>query len=180
MKIGTKLFIGGIVAMGLLVGLVLLVAEEQHACPNHSKSHIISPITVAHANTTLHDYDVQCAPDDDPPVSEKKLDEPGEFYAITFTQTFKVVNRTQSYMKFEMRCDIIQGPSREAEEEGHGITELVVDPDSIAVFPKVQIKWPRAFKTDDLKKFHYICGCSTKVVRRPLKVFLMPFVPDNR
>jgi hypothetical protein len=177
MKVGTKIALS--CAALIIGGLALILMHEwlSHEIKGEKKP-LPSPITVAHANKAFHNYDVRCVPFGDPPVSEKELDEPGSFYTVTFTQDFKVVNRTESYMKFTMTCDVLAGPSREAEKRG--IAEQVVAPNSVVAYAKVKIHWPRAFKTDNFKKFHYACGCTAEVVERPLKTFMMPFVPDNR
>ena len=175
MKRGTKLLVGILAMLGLML-LLFLVISERHTCPTR-KHPLPSPVSVAHANGSLKHYDVQCTPFGDPPVSPKEL-AGSSFYTVTFTQDFKIINRTKNYMKFTTACEILRGPSRESEKRG--VTEQIVEPNSIVTWAKVQIKWPRAFKTNQLKKFHYACDCTAKVVERPLKVLKMPFVPDER
>lgn len=175
MKVGTKIALSCAAIIGGALGLILA-----HECTSHrlvGKQPLPSPVTVAHANNSLHNYDVQCTPFGDPPVSHKEL-AGSSFYEVTFTQDFKIINRTESYMKFTMTCEVFRGPSREAEKRG--VSEQIVAPNSLVAWAKVKIYWPRAFKTDNLKKFHYACGCTAEVVERPLKTFMMPFVPDNR
>ena len=176
MKPGTKVSLGCAGALFGILALFMLHGWMSHEMTE--KPTIPSPLNDAQASPVPKLLlGPHCQPQGDPPVSPQKLDEPGLFYTVTFTQGFMIANDTYDWRKFTMTCRILSGPSRDSMKSGK--TERIVKPKGFTATPEVKITWPRAFKSSGLKEFHYLCDCTSKVVERPTNTFMMPFVPSE-
>ena len=124
-----------------------------------------------------------------PPTAECKIDQPATYnykknaddwdYTFTITQPYRYQNPTDHYIEFRVFCETLHGPSRQAENKVSG-TRFIVSPRSPWRYASAEFVWTNAWKLQKPQVYLYDCTCKTKIVERPIRKILVPFVPTGQ
>ena len=160
MKPGTKIALGCCAAFFVLLGAVALFdGLQQRALLELRPPAQVRP---------------ECQVVDQPAAYRWKKN--ANNYSFTITQPYRYRNPTDDYVEVWIYCEILRGPSREAENRVVSTT-FTVSPHSPWRQRNAEFIWTDALKQKSAQEYLYDCTCRTKTVERPVRRILVSFVP---